>query len=69
MCGIDDRTVKLENGLEILEKDHFDLNRLIVEANNRLEKLQIALDEETKVVKSLRELKVDDKSFKTYVIK
>lgn len=39
MCSLDERVLETENQLEILGKDHFDLNRIIVDANNRLEKL------------------------------
>lgn len=64
MCGLDARVVETENALEILEKDHFDLNRIIVLANNRLEKLQIDLDAETLVVQGVEKKKLDEKSFK-----
>ena len=64
MCGLDARVVETENTLEILEKDHYDLNRVIVEANNRLEKLQIDLEAETLVVKGVENKKLDEKAFK-----
>lgn len=69
MCGLDARVVETENALEILEKDHFDLNRIIVLANNRLEKLQIDLDAETLVVQGVEKKKLDEKSFKMQAAK
>lgn len=61
MCGLDARVVVTENALEIIQKDHYDLDRVIVEANNRLEKLQIDLVAESEVTKGLQDSKLDDK--------
>ena len=66
MCALSERTLVCENKLEILEKDHFDLNRLIVEANNRLEKLQIDLEGQAGVTKELQKVKLNEKDFKVY---